>query len=481
MVGGIHCLPDSSTPLDYFRLFIDDDIINMIVEQTNLYAEQQQRNKGPDKYWKPVDQDDIVRFIYINMYFGIVKLPNTRMYWLGNKMWRIEGVAAVMGRCRFEKIRQYIHLMDKEKMPPRGSSEYDPIYKVRNFYNIKEKCKALYKPGKKLSVDEAMIGFRGRLFFLQYIKNKPTAWGIKVWCLAEAETGYILDYNVYTGKDKAPMPDGLGHKVVMQLAEPYLDKGHEIFCDNFFSSIKLGEDLLDRKTYICSTIRPNRKGWPYEKVKKAPKGQCLMKQKGMLVATQWTDKRQVNLLSSNADPVMATVQRRTKDGLQDIIIPSPVLAYNSGMFGVDLADQYRSYYPIGRNGKKWWRYLMWFCFQVATINSYILMKRSTNFNNFTLFNHLNFRMQLLEEMIPQKRNKRALTESPSVGGKCKPSFSDHQSRRLPGRQRRCFQCAKEGKKTGGGRSSETCFGCHMCDIHLHKGYCFAKFHESIKN
>ena len=82
-----------------------------------------------------------------------------------------------------------------------------------------------------------------------------------------------------------------------------------------------------------------------------------MQQKGQLVAVQWTDKRQVNVLSTNADPKMVAVQRRSKNGMIEVQIPASVIKYNSAMFGVDLHDQNRSYYPVGRPGTKWWRYL----------------------------------------------------------------------------------------------------------------------------
>ena len=39
---------------------------------------------------------------------------------------------------------------------------------------------------QQCSVDEAMIPFKGRLAFKQYMKDKPTKWGIKVFVLADA-------------------------------------------------------------------------------------------------------------------------------------------------------------------------------------------------------------------------------------------------------------------------------------------------------
>ena len=51
-----------------------------------------------------------------------------------------------------------------------------------------------------------MIGTKSRISFHQYIRNKPKKWGVKVFILADSETGYILNFEVYTGK--RDIPDG---------------------------------------------------------------------------------------------------------------------------------------------------------------------------------------------------------------------------------------------------------------------------------
>ena len=50
-----------------------------------------------------------------------------------------------------------------------------------------------YHPRRQIATDETMIKFKGRLEIKQYIHNKPTKWGIKLFTLAESKTGYILN------------------------------------------------------------------------------------------------------------------------------------------------------------------------------------------------------------------------------------------------------------------------------------------------
>ena len=110
------------------------------------------------------------------------------------------------------------------------------------------------------------------------------------------------------------MPHGLGHHVIMKMADRFLERGHHLFFDNYFSSVKLGQNLEETGTYTCSTIRMNRSGWPKELnaqcAKKMKAGDIHFRQDGNMVATLWKDKRPVAILSTNAQPEMGKQKGR---------------------------------------------------------------------------------------------------------------------------------------------------------------------------
>ena len=97
------------------------------------------------------------------------------------------------------------------------------------------------------------------------IPKKPCKFGVQVWVLAEATTGYVLGFQVYTSAAlpatslEQHMSKGLAYRVVMDLMEPYQGKGHRLFMDNFYTSFDLVQDLLKRGTYSTGTIRQNKK------------------------------------------------------------------------------------------------------------------------------------------------------------------------------------------------------------------------------
>jgi hypothetical protein len=76
-------------------------------------------------------------------------------------------------------------------------------------------------PDKELCLDEGMVLFKGRLAFEQYMPFKPTKWGLKVWVLTDAETGYILNFEIYCGSKGEKYENCLMERVVLQLTELY--------------------------------------------------------------------------------------------------------------------------------------------------------------------------------------------------------------------------------------------------------------------
>ncbi|GFT74830.1 piggyBac transposable element-derived protein 4 [Trichonephila clavipes] len=106
--------------------------------------------------------------------------------------------------------------------------------------------------------------------------------GIK---LCESESGYIWNSLIYTGKGTAFNENyndyGLSTKSVLTLIHELKGKGYCLSTDNFYTSPELAELLIDSKTDICGTLRPNRKGLPVSfKSSTLKKGEIIAFQKG---------------------------------------------------------------------------------------------------------------------------------------------------------------------------------------------------------
>jgi hypothetical protein len=309
-------------------------------------------------------------------------LPNTNVYW-SKGIFGAKCIFDIMKRDTFDKISQYFHTADTTQNPPRGHARHDKLYHVRQVLNIiKEKCMSMYNPHQNVSIDEAMIAFRGRLGFKQYMPAKPTKYGIKVWMRGDPTNGYTNDFQVYTGKEAGVREVGLGTRVIRDMVRGIENKYHIVNCDNYFMSPEVCDVLLAINTYVRGTMRMNRKNYPGATLhKKCVKNQGDMKilQKGELVAAAWKDKRVVHFLSTAENPanIRDTVARKQRDGtVVQVPAPSIVRLYNDHMNGVDTADQIRTQLPTYRQSKKWWLYMFWFLFDLAIANAFIVMRES---------------------------------------------------------------------------------------------------------
>jgi len=241
------------TPLKMFNLLVTDPIFEAILEQTRLSAIQ----KGDESF--DISKEELFAFIGINVAMGIVRLPRVHDYWSTSPIFCLPWFPAIMSRDRFFKISRYLHLVDGTKQKKKGESGL-------LIDNTSETFCKYYQPKRELAIDEMIVGTRCRVHFLQYIPKKPTKWGIKIFVNSESLTGYVLTYDVYTGStsDDTDSSDNHNstHRTVMKLMEKYLNKGHTLFTDNFYTSPLLYQDLKNNGTYTCGTIRTNRKHFP---------------------------------------------------------------------------------------------------------------------------------------------------------------------------------------------------------------------------
>ena len=243
----------------------------------------------------------------------------------------------------------------------------------------------LYQIKTIISMDERMVAFKGRIGMRQYIKDKPTKWGFKLWALASSDTGYTFKFQVYTWKRLTPTIHGLGYDVVMELMDGLFRQGYHLFCDNFYSSPKLCIVLFHRGCFLTGT-RENRIGFPKNLRNPLPlKSECgtsrWFRDGQTVLFLKWKDTKVVCVISSFYPATGRDFIERGRGVLvggryvkQRVNIPPPMKGYNSNMGEVDLSDQLLKCSEIIWKTKKWWKTLFLHFIDVAIVNSFIIHK-----------------------------------------------------------------------------------------------------------
>ena len=381
----------------------------MLVTQTNLDAEQK-RGPAESSVWYPVTENEMKAWLSLYLNMGLVTKPNISAYWSTDPVLSSPFFTSVMSRTRFLQILRYLHFADNNLAPPHDSEEHNKLYKIQPFLNLViARFQEVYSPDRQLAVDETLIKFKGKLHFRQFIPIKPGRFGIKAFTLAESKSGYVLNSKIFTGRENNEVQRDLGRKVVLSVFQPYLDKGFYAFMDNYYTSVALFEELEDRKTLACGTVRSNRIGLPKEIcglkekcVKELERGESLYRQKGRLTCVTWRDRKPVSFLAtiptSEADSTV--VQRSVKVNgrwvKKDFARPGVVDLYNNYMGGVDVSDQRAVAYARLMKGVVWYYKVFFYMVEVCVSNAQILQTKS---QEHTTMRSFDFRKNLITQLV----------------------------------------------------------------------------------
>ena len=81
----------------------------------------------------------------------------------------------------FFEIQRYLHFTDNSLLAPCGSPTYNKLGKIETILKmVTSNFRSVYNLHRDVSVDEAMIPFKGRSTLKQYLPKKPVKRGIKV-------------------------------------------------------------------------------------------------------------------------------------------------------------------------------------------------------------------------------------------------------------------------------------------------------------
>nr|CAI5858915.1 unnamed protein product [Callosobruchus analis] len=161
-----------------------------------------------------------------------------------------------MSRNRFELLLANRHFQDNQ-----NADTSNILYKLGTLLDqLRANFQKYFIPKAQICVDETLFPFRGRLAFMQYIKNKRHKFGVKLYKLC-FEGGYTYDVKIYCGREKV-VGISVPTNVVMNLCEPLLNYGRCIYVDNYYTSVELAHRLLEKKTHLVGTLRKNRKQQP---------------------------------------------------------------------------------------------------------------------------------------------------------------------------------------------------------------------------
>ena len=155
-----------------FRLFFTTTLMDLIVAQTNLYA-QQTMDESEFESWTQVTAEELWAYMGFCILMSINHLPSLKDYWKTDEVYHYAPVVDRISRKWFLDISRYLHFTDNRILPHQNDPGYHWLQKVQPVIDsVMEACMTNYNPSVNISIDEAMIAFKGRASIKQYMPKK---------------------------------------------------------------------------------------------------------------------------------------------------------------------------------------------------------------------------------------------------------------------------------------------------------------------
>ena len=469
--------------LSYFRLFFNDEILDLFVEESNHYFTEILKEKyGNDfknivlsmnkeklaknyAYYyvtRGISKNDILTFIGIKIFMGLHKYPSLKSYWSANYMCNINFNKA-MPITYYFLIEKALHFPERdikeekectscatEKDTSEISSDNgnkDPRHKIKLYLEkLAKNFQRYYELGENITIDECLVHFKGRNSMKFYIPMKPHKWGFKIHLLCDSDTHYL--YNMLFDPGKAGKSfiwnensASLSEAIVLKLLEP-LDnkKRRNVFFDGWYSSLSLMKKLSKMGYLNTTVLRASSKELP-AKIKTEGYNKAYNED---LLIQKYEGKKTI---------YFATNYKIDIEELRNI--------YNIKNRAVDTFDAYLQISSIQRRTLKWYKKIFVFGIDAAIINSKILFELKTGKSITTV----KFKENLVDEIFNLNKKKKYMENNNERTNNGLSKNINYHNARNTLRDENCVICGKL-----------TSFTCHECDSYLHYE-CFAKYHK----
>jgi hypothetical protein len=441
--------PETS-PFSIFSLLFPDYFIRYLARHTNLYAEQLQNsgiiNQPRSRFTriKEFNETDIKLYIAVILWMGMHSNKVIQDNW-SNDFISETNFGKYISYDKFLLIHRCFHLNDNEK-----KDSTDPIYKIRPlFIFLLGNWRRYYKFSKRLTIDECMIKFNGRLSFKQYIMNKPVKWGIKAFLICNSYNGYCYNIKLFYGKKTTPISEKISksENIVLDFVNSGIHdfSGSIIYIDNYYMGPNLLYELSKNNIGCLGTAKKNRilaasKDDLPSKLKKGDSKYFTNIPDKSLLLCIWQDRGTVRLLSNIHQPAIKIVKETKLDQIKYSQKPEMALEYVKYAKGVDLCNQLSTVYRYPHRSRKWWKSVFFHMLQITITNSYIIYREISN----SKMTHLDFYKEIIKHLLGEEKEVKNTRNH-------NPIYIDEEKKSE--KRERCNECGKL-----------TMYKCEVCSI-----------------
>ncbi|XP_051946115.1 piggyBac transposable element-derived protein 5-like [Xyrauchen texanus] len=384
--GPTQKMPATASAMDFFQLFVPDNVIQNMVTQTNMYAKKFQGRFGSDEGWTNVTLAEMKTFLGYVSSTSVNRCESVLSIW-SSGFFSNRSIALKMSQARFEKILKYFHIVAFRSS--QGGSQ--GLYKIQPFLDsLQQSFGSTFRPSQTQVLHEPLIDedpvFITTCTERELRKRKKRKFSL--WVRQCSSTGFICQISVHL--KEGPGPDGLDtlknkpqlHSLVAKHLCQNLS-GHNtiIFTGPSITSLNLFQEFEKQGIYCCgllSTRKSDCTGLPQSMLinteASQQRGQSRIMMRGNMSIINWYNKGNFRFLTNAYSPTKEGVIIKRKSG--DIPCPLAVEAFAAHLSYICKYDDKYSKYFIFHKPNKTWQQVFWLTISIAINNAYILYKMS---------------------------------------------------------------------------------------------------------
>ncbi|XP_075268194.1 piggyBac transposable element-derived protein 5 [Opisthocomus hoazin] len=405
--GPTRKMPLTASAMDFFQLFVPDNVLKNMVVQTNMYAKKYQERFGSDEAWVDVTLTEMKTFLGYMISTSIHHCESVLSIW-SSGFYSNKSIALIMTQSRFEKILKYFHIVAF-----RSSQTTHGLYKIQPFLDsLQNGFDSAFRPSQAQVLHEPLIDedpvFIATCTERELRKRKKRKFSL--WVRQCSSTGFICQIYVHLkegsgadGLDALKNKPQLHSMVAKSLCQNASGKNYIIFTGPSITSLNLFEEFEKQEIYCCGLLSARKSdctGLPPSMLvnPETPqsRGQYRIRMKGNMSLICWYNKGHFRFLTNAYSPVQQGVIIKRKSG--EIPCPLAVEAFAAHLSYICKYDDKYSKYFISHKPNKTWQQVFWFAISIAINNAYILYKMSEAYH-VTRYSRAQFGERLVKELL----------------------------------------------------------------------------------
>ena len=244
-----------------FECLVSEEILRTVLMHTNRKVREIRRNLHSRYSTNAFSMEDLKAGIAIVLRAGRDRDNFSDLNDLWNPSDSRPFYRTVMPLNRLKLLLRCLRFDDWHTCDER--KRVDKFAAVSKIWNIfLRNARRVYIPGECITVDEQLVGCRGRIPGQIYMPSKPRKYGLKIFWACESSTGYGLNAVAYGGKEGNRVHHNLAQDIVLKVVEPWYGTGRDVCTDNYFTSYSLAQLLLQQNLTILGTVRRHRREIP---------------------------------------------------------------------------------------------------------------------------------------------------------------------------------------------------------------------------